>query len=134
MYFAINFIIYSLYCQNSSAFRYVAGRFTWQRANEYCTSINGRLAVIRNQQQQDQVNQAIGNNWAWIGLSKNGGSWQWVDGTAMQLGYWNAWTNGQPSSRMSNQCVYSKGGKWFESGCNLWQNAVCELLGNYGKL
>ncbi|XP_074839731.1 natural killer cells antigen CD94-like [Carettochelys insculpta] len=57
-------------------------RRTWKKSQEYCSSHNSRLLVIKNKEELDFINRLV--CFHWIGLSRGGAAtaMKWEDGTA----------------------------------------------------
>ncbi|XP_069047409.1 macrophage mannose receptor 1-like [Lepisosteus oculatus] len=69
----------SLRCQLNSDWK------TWDEARSFCRSQNADLAVVRSQEENEQLQQPP--YLAWIGLLHDQENWQWVSGA--DLGYSN---------------------------------------------
>ncbi|XP_053872342.1 C-type lectin domain family 2 member B-like [Malaclemys terrapin pileata] len=53
----------------------------WDASKEFCSSHNATLAVIKEPSQLETIHSFKGNEDYWLGLSKGGEGWQWVDGS-----------------------------------------------------
>lgn len=69
----------------------------WNTAKTACANLNGYLATIISQQEQDWVIANFGTGWTWLGGTDEGheGTWTWVNGEAWTYTSWNP---GQPDN------------------------------------
>ena len=87
---------------NGKWYRYYPESPTWHSAKEKCERLNGRLAVVTDQETWTFVKGMMGNKWTWLGATdeKSEGVWTWVDGSAMSL---KKWQSGEPNNRDAKQ-------------------------------
>ncbi|SES77364.1 zinc-ribbon domain-containing protein [Olsenella sp. KH3B4] len=79
-------------------FELVQQAVTWEEAKQYCESNGGYLAVIHNDDEYQQVLDAIGSSdvrVCWLGGYRDGDSWQWVNGDDFS---WSSWASGEPNN------------------------------------
>ncbi len=76
--------------------------FSWTSANSHCEKMGGHLVTINSQEEQQFLEQLIGDRYYWIGASDaaNEGVFQWVTGELFE--YCN-WAATQPDDYKSNQ-------------------------------
>nr|XP_055065199.1 CD209 antigen-like protein E [Misgurnus anguillicaudatus] len=87
-----------------------------------CEQKGADLLIINNKEEQEYLQKAIaGRYYYWIGLSKEGGVWKWVDGTTLILSFW---INGNP--RHSHTCAVTSSSGWVSHSCNGYERWICE--------
>ncbi|KAF3700659.1 Macrophage mannose receptor 1 [Channa argus] len=98
---------------------------TWTDAQTYCRSKYSDLAIVQNVKQLAGLNQLIGSDqYVWIGLYPDIGSWRW---SLENQDYYTAggarfrnWASGEPSAGLSyyKACVaLLKTGGWVNKPC-----------------
>ncbi|KAM3612614.1 uncharacterized protein V6R79_011289 [Siganus canaliculatus] len=104
----------------------------WTTSREDCITRGADLVVVDDREEQTFINKLTKSaNNVWIGLhdTLQEGTWMWVDGTPVNITFWQA---GQPNSFNGNQdCgeLVSKSpgvGEWNDDGCFAEQIFVCE--------
>ena len=66
---------------------------TWTEAKKYCELLDGHLVIIDTQEEKEYLEQFIQNgsrSWYYMGGTKVGETWQWIDGSKMQYVEWAA--------------------------------------------
>lgn len=107
--------------RNGITYTLHGGYNSWSGAQEMCSYMNYdgvqpvrlRLAIVHNDDEQKIIEQLLNAtstvDRAWIGASKNGNSWTWVDGTALK---YNRWSYNEPNSTGSG-LMASFDGDWY---------------------
>ncbi|KAJ4921276.1 hypothetical protein JOQ06_026220 [Pogonophryne albipinna] len=68
-----------------------ANQKTWEEAQEDCKGRNSDLAVVRDSEEKEAMNENnLGSRGFWIGLRVEDGEWKWVDGSDLTDGSWIA--------------------------------------------
>lgn len=107
--------------RNGITYTLHGGYNSWSGAQEMCSYMNYdgvqpvrlRLAIVHNDDEQKIIEELLNAtstiDKAWIGASKNGNSWTWVDGTALK---YNRWSYNEPNSTGSG-LMASFDGDWY---------------------
>lgn len=107
--------------RNGITYTLHGGYNSWSGAQEMCSymtydgvqPVRLRLAIVHNDDEQKIIEQLLNAtstvDRAWIGASKNGNSWTWVDGTALK---YNRWSYNEPNSTGSG-LMASFDGDWY---------------------
>ncbi|KAM4595773.1 uncharacterized protein V3H82_003168 [Fundulus diaphanus] len=106
---------------------------TWEGSRKHCQSQGADLVVINSEQEQEAIYRLNGseNLLFWIGLHGKDGTFQWVDGSALEKSFWQS---GQPDHGGPNNkedCVemYHKEpvlGSWNDAPCGHQRHWLCE--------
>ncbi|XP_076145691.1 C-type mannose receptor 2-like [Alosa pseudoharengus] len=59
----------------------------WADAQRYCREKHTDLASVRNQTEDDQIEEVRGSRGAWIGLFRD--AWEWSDGSSSSFRHWD---------------------------------------------
>lgn len=89
---------------------------------EYCRAKYTDLAIVRNQTENDMVQQVIGpHHWVWIGLHRL--TWRWTNG----IGEYRTWAHGHPKGSGGNcvSMVFPQG-TWVEKPCDTKMHFMCQ--------
>ena len=104
---------------------------TWQDAEAHCQSLNGTLATIHSEKEQEEVlatfdGLVTSTKWGWLGGRDDGGQgvWQWVDGTPW--GY-TAWRFEGGSLGSPFNCVMMMNGNWWDMPCVGAAPFICQF-------
>lgn len=107
--------------RNGITYTLHGGYNSWSGAQEMCSYMNYdgvqpvrlRLAIVHNDDEQKIIEELLNAtstiDKAWIGASKSGSSWKWVDGTALK---YNRWSYNEPNSTGSS-LMASFDGDWY---------------------
>ncbi|XP_059382944.1 macrophage mannose receptor 1-like [Carassius carassius] len=118
-------------CYNGSSkgFVPVQEQKNWTDAQNYCRQNHTDLASVRNETENNQIQNIINQNLtsdhqAWIGLHR---SWNWSDNSNF---IFNLWSSGEPNSRdgRNSICVstgISGEGRWTDERCSDQHLFVC---------
>ncbi|XP_051245138.1 macrophage mannose receptor 1-like isoform X2 [Dicentrarchus labrax] len=109
------------YHMTSSSFIYVNESKTWSEAQSYCREHYTDLASVRNQAENDQIENMNQNRSVWIGLYRD--SWKWSDGSPTSFTYWN---NNEPNGDYA--CAVIHNGRWEDYDCDTTLYFVCEIV------
>ena len=105
---------------------------SWESAKEYCEKLNGYLAIINNEDENDflynylaRCGIQIPNAYFGLAYNNDSGKWSWVDGSSVN--YTN-WHSGEPSSLEEPYGMFYFGdGTWNDAGWNDSTTAfICE--------
>ncbi|XP_062410947.1 macrophage mannose receptor 1-like [Sardina pilchardus] len=83
---------------------------TWADAQRYCRENHTDLASVRNQAENDQIEQVRGAKEAWIGLFRAA----WSDGSSSSFRHWGA---GEPDNQGVACTEIEPSGQWKDTGC-----------------
>ncbi|XP_015226944.1 PREDICTED: snaclec purpureotin subunit beta-like [Cyprinodon variegatus] len=99
----------------------------WTDAQKYCRANHTDLASVRNQSENDAIEQLLMDNFAWIGLYSE--SWRWSDGQRLKMTSFSKWN---PSQRVDveNSCVTTGSGVWNIRPCSNKYPFICSGLSN----
>uniref|UniRef100_A0A3Q2DTJ0 C-type lectin domain-containing protein n=1 Tax=Cyprinodon variegatus TaxID=28743 RepID=A0A3Q2DTJ0_CYPVA len=123
------FVLQRSYCacttfnENSgSKYVYVNKDMNWTDAQKYCRANHTDLASVRNQSENDAIEQLLMDNFAWIGLYSE--SWRWSDGQRLKMTSFSKWN---PSQRVDveNSCVTTGSGVWNIRPCSNKYPFIC---------
>lgn len=107
--------------RNGITYTLHGGYNSWSGAQEMCSYMNYdgvqpvrlRLAIVHNDDEQKIIEELLNAtstiDKAWIGASKSGSSWKWVDGTALK---YNRWSYNEPNST-GRSLMASFDGDWY---------------------
>ena len=107
--------------RNGITYTLHGGYNSWSGAQEMCSYMNYdgvqpvrlRLAIVHNDDEQKIIEELLNAtstiDKAWIGASKSGSSWKWVDGTALK---YNRWSYNEPNST-GRSVMASFDGDWY---------------------
>ncbi|XP_048015108.1 CD209 antigen-like protein C [Megalobrama amblycephala] len=96
---------------------------SWNESRRYCRDRGADLIIINNTTQQEFVNRIYGNTVIWIGLSKVDGRWKWVDGSALNSGFW---AYAEPNGYIGQYCALSYSTRWYYALCDNAYRCICE--------
>ncbi|WP_136668537.1 lectin-like protein [Flavobacterium sp. H122] len=113
--------------------------FTWQEAQNYCTSLNGYLTTIANNSEANIINSIIlGKQWIGGNDIETEGTFKWV--TAEPFSY-SKFTSGEPNNDINSTgngdclAVTSNNGSWSDTDCNMTNyitGLICEIPNRCG--
>ncbi|XP_030643870.1 C-type lectin domain family 4 member E-like [Chanos chanos] len=105
----------------------------WSQSRQYCREKSADLVIINSREEQEFVDSLSKGSFAsfWIGLTDRDteGVWKWVDGTALNTGYWDG---GSPSNLNGNEdCVATDHNfyslkSWNAVSCSNRLSLICE--------
>jgi len=123
-------------CTNSTIFKLVDEKKTFDDAEELCNDLGLSLASINS---IEEANEAVslaatvgsGALGCWIGLtdSKSEGSWKWTDGRAVNF---TAWSDGEPNDFTTDNGLHNWGedcvvvSSNFDSAAHSWNDLPCD--------
>ncbi|XP_078391436.1 C-type lectin domain family 4 member C-like [Cetorhinus maximus] len=116
-----------------SCFLLTDTRLSWEQSKELCSSQQGHLAIVNNDQVQNFLFEQAKEASYWIGMtdSVTEGIWMWVDGTKVMDGK-TFWGPGQPDNafsrtyRMRENCGLMRLRRWYDEACGAKFPAICE--------
>uniref|UniRef100_A0A8C4IHP9 C-type lectin domain-containing protein n=1 Tax=Dicentrarchus labrax TaxID=13489 RepID=A0A8C4IHP9_DICLA len=95
---------------------------TWDKAREDCRNRGADLAVIKSEEEQNDLmkDKVPSGHQMWIGLYRD--TWSWSDGSVHSF---TNWAPSSPSISTEHSCAFSKLGKWYNLNCSIELNFVC---------
>ena len=96
----------------------------WDSAQAFALELNGGLAVISSQEENDWISNLVGDTYVWIGLyqdlnstlySEPDGGWLWVDGSSVDFENWAATEPNNDPSNLSESCQMYSSGLWNDA-------------------
>nr|XP_055046327.1 C-type mannose receptor 2-like [Misgurnus anguillicaudatus] len=128
---------YPYICYNENAtdkFIYISSWDTWYNAQRYCRQHYTDLAIIRSQNESDQVKLIRGYPYIWIGVFRN--EWTWSDGTNANTSL-IPWMSGHPyiSGQVDQPCgAIGPDGLMVDQLCSdalpfiCWSHSIKQIL------
>ncbi|KAG9331696.1 hypothetical protein JZ751_018400 [Albula glossodonta] len=93
---------------------------TWREAQSYCREHHTDLASVRNQTENQEIQQTR------INAKQTGESWKWSDQSSSS---YHNWRSGEPNNFRRNEgCAevrFGHSGKWNDRRCDEKQNFIC---------
>lgn len=113
--------------KKGSTYRLISEAVTWDAAKAACESMGGHLVTIESADELSQVYDIIAGSSlhaAWIGLSREGGSWTWVTGEGATF---TNWAPDKPSSDGGNYVeMFVDTGNDARGSMGQWNNSAAE--------
>jgi hypothetical protein len=103
----------------------------WDSAQSFAAELNGGLAVISSQEENDWISNLVGDNYVWIGLyqdlnstfySEPDGGWVWVDTTPFVYENWDSNSPNNVNSGAEHHCQMYSNGLWNDAPGDLFIN------------
>ncbi|XP_063068818.1 CD209 antigen-like protein E [Engraulis encrasicolus] len=131
---------------NGKCYLFSSSKKTWEQSRDYCATIGGNLAIIKNKEEQDfLVARVKEGQYFWIGLNdlEAEGQWHWVDGTSLKgtgAVFWfdrsqlnepsepDNWTQQDP---LGEDCGLLSWADWRDMSCKQMYRFICETLGSF---
>ncbi|KAM9309253.1 C-type lectin domain family 9 member A isoform 2-T2 [Pholidichthys leucotaenia] len=98
-------------------------RLRWEASLQNCTSRRGSLAVITDQNVQHFLSNKGKLNY-WIGLSKKGNTWIWVNNDELQQSYWAEQPQSGECGILGREGTTDK--NWIKRPCAFATYFICE--------
>ncbi|XP_054878194.1 lectin-like [Poeciliopsis prolifica] len=97
----------------------------WTEAQSFCRKQHSDLASIRNESENQQVQQLVpAGTKVWTGLYRDG--WKWSDGSRFSFSYWK---DTEPNNNNNNEkcvmAVFDAQGKWEDWPCDVKKAFIC---------
>ncbi|XP_062372587.1 C-type mannose receptor 2-like [Sardina pilchardus] len=105
---------------NSKTYVLVTDIKNWADAQKYCREQHTDLASVRNQTENDQIEDVSGERDAWIGLFRD--AWEWSDGSSSSFRYWKS---GEPNNPDVECTQIMSSGQWNDEGCHHPGHFIC---------
>ena len=118
---------YVLWNDGAEVFAFCDTELSFDAADDYCETIDARLASIHSDPENTFVYDNTGNTRYWIGYTDEAseGTWQWVDGTQTDH---QAWNPGQPNNAGGNEncaVMLESVAAWHDTECFNNYRFVC---------
>ena len=103
----------------------------WDSAQAFAADLNGGLAVISSQEENDWISNLVGDNYVWIGLyqdlnstlySEPDGGWGWVDGSPFVYENWSSNSPNNVNNGTEHHCQMYANGLWNDAPGDLFIN------------
>ncbi|XP_076145666.1 C-type mannose receptor 2-like [Alosa pseudoharengus] len=92
----------------------------WADAQRYCREKHTDLASVRNQAENDQIEQVRRGWYGWIGLFRD--AWEWSDGSSSSFRYWNTEEPNDPGVACT---LIMSSGQWNDADCGHPSPFIC---------
>ncbi|CAK6966182.1 CD209 antigen-like protein E isoform X1 [Scomber scombrus] len=99
-------------------------RLSWDEGQKNCTARGGSLAVISDQTLQTFLTKK-GDMKYWIGLRRQGDTWNWVNNNVLQQSYWSDDKPGGDCGVLSSGQPAKK--NWMKAPCESYTYFICQL-------
>ncbi|KAK0149558.1 Macrophage mannose receptor 1 [Merluccius polli] len=106
---------------DAKTYHYINQALSWESAKSYCRTHHTDLAIIENEEENQQVLSTVMNTYVWIGLYRV--PWTWSDGTNYSFRNWWSYEPGGGSQLCGE--VY-KGG-FGDTNCNNLLPFICSV-------
>jgi hypothetical protein len=103
----------------------------WDSAQAFASELNGGLAVISSQEENDWISNLVGDNYVWIGLyqdlnstfySEPDGGWGWVNGAPFVYENWASNSPNNVNNGTEHHCQMYSNGLWNDAPGYLFIN------------
>ncbi|XP_030042839.1 C-type lectin domain family 2 member L isoform X2 [Microcaecilia unicolor] len=94
-------------------------KMNWTSSQEYCSTYNGTLAVLKSNQDLKNIERFRDNNY-WVGLFKKEDEWRWLDGSPLPKDRIPLTNNDS-----SLGCAYLNYGHFGALHCKTTRNCLC---------
>ena len=126
-------------CYNGNEYKLITTQKTWADAKADCLAMGGHLVSITSSGENSFVDQLIGANCAWIGLTDEAseGTWEWVTGETFSYSHWSTY---EPNNCCGGEdyAEICSDGYWNDNGGprdpNLTRYYVCEWESHGGTM
>lgn len=109
---------------------------TFAAARERCQKDHTDLAVVRNAEDLSELNSAMRQPIAWIGLRADTASWRWSEANVVvrpqprlseSAGVqFTNWESGKPGDALHQSCAaVNSRGKWMDENCQEMYSFIC---------
>ncbi len=108
----------------STGFVPVPEKKNWTDAQKYCREKHTDLASVRNESENNQIQNMLTDNTVWIGLHR---LWVWSDNSTASFTHWKS---GEPNIGANRNSIctstdMSDGGRWTDELCSKPHPFVC---------
>ncbi|XP_036037813.1 C-type lectin domain family 4 member K [Onychomys torridus] len=127
----------------SRGWKYFGGNFyyfshtpkSWYSAEQFCISKEAHLTSVTSESEQEFLYKAAHGLPLWIGLTKAGNEWYWVDETSFDMKQSERfWIPGEPNNTGNNEhCAnirVSSPRAWNDASCDFKFLFICKRPGN----
>lgn len=112
------------YGYNKTLYAFFSVPHKWVEAKAHCESLGGTLASVHSLQEADYIHQLTGGDSTdpyYIGGRKEGGSWEWTDGSTFDFTHW---LPGEPNNLGGAEKCLSVGHPTIGNGSQ-WNDRNC---------
>uniref|UniRef100_A0A8C6T562 C-type lectin domain-containing protein n=1 Tax=Neogobius melanostomus TaxID=47308 RepID=A0A8C6T562_9GOBI len=81
----------------SSCFYFSRASLNWHDARDWCHAHQSQLLILTDDKDWDYMRSHVGDTFYWVGLTDEGGKWEWVNGTPYTIDR-RRWMPGQPDN------------------------------------
>uniref|UniRef100_A0A8C6T784 C-type lectin domain-containing protein n=1 Tax=Neogobius melanostomus TaxID=47308 RepID=A0A8C6T784_9GOBI len=81
----------------SSCFYFSRASLNWHDARDWCHAHQSQLLILTDDKDWDYMRSHVGHTFYWVGLTDEGGKWEWVNGTPYTIDR-RRWKPGQPDN------------------------------------
>ncbi|KAK0141912.1 Dromaiocalcin-2 [Merluccius polli] len=108
---------------DAKTYHYINQTLSWESAKSYCRTHHTDLAMIENEEENQQVFSTVMNTYVWIGLYRV--PWMWSDGTNC---YFIPWWSYEPNNLVGSQlCGAVYEGSFKNLQCNALRPFICSV-------
>ncbi|KAE8619555.1 hypothetical protein XENTR_v10009846 [Xenopus tropicalis] len=97
---------------------------TWEESKNVCIAQGSSLLILKDKKEMDDLEPLVENKPFWIGMTKKGKSWQWLDST---IPTFLPWAPNEPNDMNGKEnCAESNGRQWNDIDCLVKGYYICK--------